>query len=171
MATPFMTCSARLPIYALLIAAFVPNLTIGFANLQGLVLFGLYILGILGGIATALLLRKSALRGPKPSFVLALPEFRMPNVRTVLMKLADRAWIFLRRAGTYHHRHREDDRARPAQEDERAIQQFHQYRSGVGGTEFGKCQHERRLRSAQGRFSQQQRRADPTQNSDQVQAE
>ena len=100
LATPFMTCSARLPIYALLIAAFVPNLTIGFANLQGLVLFGLYLLGILGGIATALLLRKSALRGPKPSFVLALPEFRMPNVRTVLMKLADRAWIFLRRAGT-----------------------------------------------------------------------
>ena len=100
MATPFMTCSARLPIYALLIAAFVPNLTVGFANLQGLVLFGLYLLGIVGGIATALLLRKSALRGPKPSFVLALPEFRMPNARTVLMKLADRAWIFLRRAGT-----------------------------------------------------------------------
>lgn len=100
MATPFMTCSARLPIYALLIAAFVPNLTVGFANLQGLVLFGLYLLGILGGIATALLLRKSALRGPKPSFVLALPEFRMPNARTVLIKLADRAWIFLRRAGT-----------------------------------------------------------------------
>ncbi len=100
MATPFMTCSARLPIYALLIAAFVPNLSVGFANLQGLVLFGLYLLGILGGIATALLLRKSALRGPKPSFVLALPEFRMPNARTVLMKLADRAWIFLRRAGT-----------------------------------------------------------------------
>ena len=57
-------------------------------------------LGILGGIATALLLKKSALRGPKPSFVLALPEFRMPNARTVLMKLADRARIFLRRAGT-----------------------------------------------------------------------
>ena len=100
MATPFMTCSARLPIYALLIAAFVPNLTVGFANLQGLVLFGLYLLGILGGIGTALLLRKSALRGPKPSFVLALPEFRMPNARTVLMKLMDRALIFLRRAGT-----------------------------------------------------------------------
>ncbi len=100
MATPFMTCSARLPIYALLIAAFVPNLTVGFANLQGLVLFGLYLIGILGGIGTALLLRKSALRGPKPSFVLALPEFRTPNARTVLMKLLDRALVFLRRAGT-----------------------------------------------------------------------
>ena len=100
MATPFMTCSARLPIYALLIAAFVPNLTVGLANVQGLVLFGLYLLGILGGIGTALLLRKSALRGPKPSFVLALPEFRMPNARTVLMKLLDRALVFLRRAGT-----------------------------------------------------------------------
>ena len=100
MATPFMTCSARLPIYALLIAAFVPNRAIGFANLQGLVLFGLYLLGMVGGIGTALLLKKSALRGPKPSFVLALPEFRIPNVRTVLMKLFDRALVFLRRAGT-----------------------------------------------------------------------
>ncbi len=100
MATPFMTCSARLPIYALLIAAFVPNLAIGIANLQGIVLFGLYLLGIVGGIGTALLLRKTALRGPKPSFVLALPEFRTPNIRTVLMKLLDRAMLFLRRAGT-----------------------------------------------------------------------
>ena len=100
MATPFMTCSARLPIYALLIAAFVPDRAIGFANLQGLVLFGLYLLGMVGGIGTALLLKKSALRGPKPSFVLALPEFRIPNVRTVLMKLFDRALVFLRRAGT-----------------------------------------------------------------------
>jgi ferrous iron transport protein B len=100
LAAPFMTCSARLPIYALLIAAFVPNTSIGWMNLQGLVLFGLYILGILGGLATALLLKSSALKGPKPHFMLALPEFRAPNLQTVAIKLFDRGRIFLKRAGT-----------------------------------------------------------------------
>jgi len=100
LAAPFMTCSARLPVYALLIAAFVPSRSIGPMNLQGLVLFGLYMLGILGGLATAFILRRSALRGPKPTFILALPEFHIPNPRTVLIKLLDRARVFLRRAGT-----------------------------------------------------------------------
>jgi len=99
-AAPFMTCSARLPVYALLIAAFVPGSSIGPVNLQGLVLFGLYMLGILGGVGTALLLKRSALRGPKPTFILALPEFHLPSLRTVLIKLLDRARVFLRRAGT-----------------------------------------------------------------------
>jgi ferrous iron transport protein B len=100
LAAPFMTCSARLPIYALLIAAFVPNETIGWMNLQGLVLFGLYLLGIIGGLGTAFLLKSSALKGPKPHFMLALPEFRTPNIQTVAIKLFDRARIFLKRAGT-----------------------------------------------------------------------
>jgi len=100
LAAPFMTCSARLPIYALLIAAFVPNKSVGWMNLQGLVLFGLYILGILGGLGTALLLKSSALKGPKPHFMLALPEFRAPNLQTVAIKLFDRGRIFLKRAGT-----------------------------------------------------------------------
>jgi ferrous iron transport protein B len=100
LAAPFMTCSARLPVYALLIAAFVPARDVGFLNLQGLVLFGLYALGIVGGVATALLLRSSVLRGENPAFILALPEFRLPNVRTVAMKLLDRVRVFLRRAGT-----------------------------------------------------------------------
>ena len=100
LASPFMTCSARLPVYALLIAAFVPNESVGFLNLQGLVLFGLYLLGIVAGLLTALLLRKSALRGPKPSFALMLPEFRRPNLRTVGMQLLGRAKVFLYRAGT-----------------------------------------------------------------------
>jgi Fe2+ transport system protein B len=69
-------------------------------NLQGLVLFGLYLLGILGGLGTALLLKSSALKGPKPHFMLALPEFRTPNIQTVAIKLFDRARIFLKRAGT-----------------------------------------------------------------------
>ncbi len=100
LAAPFMTCSARLPIYALMIAAFVPNETVGWFNLQGLVLFGLYLLGILGGLATARLMKSSALRGPKPDFMLALPEFRRPNLQTVAIKLLHRGKIFLKRAGT-----------------------------------------------------------------------
>lgn len=100
LAAPFMTCSARLPIYALLIAAFVPNQSVGWLNLQGLVLFGLYLLGILGGLGTAQLLKSSALKGPKPHFMLALPEFRTPNLQTVAIKLFDRGRIFLKRAGT-----------------------------------------------------------------------
>ncbi len=100
LAAPFMTCSARLPIYALLIAAFVPDESVGWMNLQGLVLLGLYMLGILGGLTTAWMLKRTALRGPKPDFALALPEFRWPNLQTVLIKLMDRIYIFLRRAGT-----------------------------------------------------------------------
>jgi len=100
LAAPFMTCSARLPVYALLIGAFVPQRSVGFLNLQGLVLFGLYAIGIVGGVATAFLLRSSVLRGQNPTFILALPEFRIPNVQTVSMKLLDRVRVFLRRAGT-----------------------------------------------------------------------
>jgi ferrous iron transport protein B len=100
LAAPFMTCSARLPVYALLIGAFVPAQRVGIVNLQGLVLFGLYAIGIVGGVATALLLRSSVLRGENPTFILALPEFRLPNVRTVAMKLLDRVRVFLHRAGT-----------------------------------------------------------------------
>jgi ferrous iron transport protein B len=100
MAAPFMTCSARLPVYALLIAAFVPATNVGFMNLQGLVLFGLYLFGIVMGILTALLMRKTTLRGPKPPFALMLPEFRRPNLQTVGIQLLGRAKVFLKRAGT-----------------------------------------------------------------------
>ena len=100
LAAPFMTCSARLPVYALLIAAFVPAKSVGWFNLQGIVLFGLYMLGIVAGLLTALLLKKTALHGPKPMFVLMLPEFRRPNLQTVFMQLLGRALIFLKRAGT-----------------------------------------------------------------------
>ena len=95
-----MTCSARLPVYALLIAAFVPERDVGFLNLQGVVLFGLYMLGIVAGLMTALVIRKTALHGPKPTFALMLPEFRRPNLQTVLFQLLGRARIFLKRAGT-----------------------------------------------------------------------
>ena len=100
LAVPFLTCSARIPIYALLIAAFVPTESVGWMNLQGLVLFVLYLLGILGGLGTALLLKSSALKGPEPRFMLALPDFRSPNWRTVAIKLYRRGRMFLKRAGT-----------------------------------------------------------------------
>lgn len=101
LAAPFMTCSARLPVYALLIAAFVPDRRfIGLVNLQGLVLLGLYLLGIAGGIVTALVLKRTLLRGPTPIFLMELPPFRRPSLRSVLLRLYERARIFLVRAGT-----------------------------------------------------------------------
>ncbi len=102
LAAPFMTCSARLPVYALLIAAFVPQKTWfwGLINLQGLVLLALYLLGILGGVTTALLLKRSVLKGPTPTFLMEMPPYRLPSLRSVLLKLWERAQIFLRRAGT-----------------------------------------------------------------------
>jgi ferrous iron transport protein B len=102
MAAPFMTCSARLPVYALLIAAFVPNRQVlfGLLNVQGLVLLGLYLLGIVGGIFTAWLLKRSVLRGPTPPFIMELPPYHLPNLRSLLLRLWERARMFLVRAGT-----------------------------------------------------------------------
>ncbi len=102
LAAPFMTCSARLPIYALLIGAFIPDTRYlgGFINLQGIVLLGLYLLGIVGGICTAMLLKRTALSGPTPTFMIELPPYRLPNLWSVLIRLAERGRIFLVRAGT-----------------------------------------------------------------------
>jgi ferrous iron transport protein B len=100
-AAPFMTCSARLPVYALLIAAFVPDRSLlGIFNLQGLVLFGLYMLGIVGGILTALMMKRFVLKGPTPPFLIEIPAYRLPNLKSMAIKLLDRGKIFLRRAGT-----------------------------------------------------------------------
>jgi ferrous iron transport protein B len=102
LAAPFMTCSARLPVYALLIGAFVPERAWlgGLVNLQGLVLLGLYLLGIFAGVATALLMKRTALRGPTPTFLIELPPYRLPNLRSVLLRLLERGRVFLTRAGT-----------------------------------------------------------------------
>ncbi|MGR8950140.1 MAG: ferrous iron transport protein B [Gammaproteobacteria bacterium] len=101
-AAPFMTCSARLPVYALLIAAFVPADRIlgGWINIQGLVLLGFYFLGIFAAIFTAFLLHVTLLKKQTANFLLELPPYRMPNLRAVLIKLLGRAGIFLKRAGT-----------------------------------------------------------------------
>lgn len=102
MAAPFMTCSARLPVYSLLIAAFVPERHYlgGFINLQGLVLFALYMLGIIGGALTAWLISRLYWSRAKARFLLEMPPYRMPNPRAVLSKLLSRAVTFLQRAGT-----------------------------------------------------------------------
>ncbi|CAM9977771.1 unnamed protein product, partial [Phaeothamnion confervicola] len=102
MAAPFMTCSARLPVYSLLIAAFVPERHFigGMINLQGLVLLALYILGIVGGALTAWLISRLYWSRAKARFLLEMPPYRMPNLRAVLSKLLSRAVTFLQRAGT-----------------------------------------------------------------------
>ena len=102
LAAPFMTCSARLPVYALLIGAFVPerHFLKGTVNLQGLILLALYLLGILGGVLTALLLKRTVLRGPTPTFMIELPPYRLPSWRSMLIKLMERGRVFIVRAGT-----------------------------------------------------------------------
>jgi ferrous iron transport protein B len=102
LAAPFMTCSARLPVYTLLIAAFIPPRAYfhGWVNLQGMVLLGLYLLGILGGVLTALLVKRTLLRGPAPPLLLELPPYRLPRLKSVLIKLWERVHTFLVRAGT-----------------------------------------------------------------------
>ncbi len=100
--TPFMTCSARLPVYALLIAAFIPERPIlgPFLGTRAATLLGLYALGALIAIATAAVLRRTLLRGKRSSFFMELPPYRIPSGRSILLRLYDRSRIFLRRAGT-----------------------------------------------------------------------
>jgi ferrous iron transport protein B len=98
---PLMTCSARLPVYAVIISAFIPNRTVGAGiGLQGLVLFGLYVAGVLGAMAAALVLRRSVTKGGKSGFIMELPRYQMPLLKDLAIGLWQRAWIFLRRAGT-----------------------------------------------------------------------
>jgi ferrous iron transport protein B len=100
--TPFMTCSARLPVYLLLIAAFVPNIYFlhGFLSLRTLVMLGLYLAGFVAAMTTAFLLKSSVLKSSDTPFILELPQYRMPTVRSLAMRLVDRARVFLRQAGT-----------------------------------------------------------------------
>ena len=100
--TPFMTCSARLPVYMLLIAAFIPNLTYlhGFLGLRTIVMLSLYLAGFVGAMTTAWLLKSSILKSSETPFILELPQYRMPTLRSLSLRLVDRARIFLRQAGT-----------------------------------------------------------------------
>lgn len=102
LAAPLLTCSARLPIYALMIAAFVPGHDYlgGLVDLRGLVLASLYLLGILAAVATALLLKRTLLRGETPLFLMELPGYKWPSLRTALFRVVERVVVFLRCAGT-----------------------------------------------------------------------
>ena len=99
---PLMTCSARLPIYTLLIAAFIPQRTYaaGLLNLQGLVLVSLYLLGIVTAVVVALVLKRTILRGGSQPFVMELPSYKWPTPRTVFHRVSQRGWVFLKTAGT-----------------------------------------------------------------------
>jgi len=100
--TPFMTCSARLPVYMLLIAAFIPNQTYlhGFLGLRTIVMLGLYVAGFVAAMTTARLLKSSILKSSVTPFILELPQYRMPTLRSLGMRLVDRARVFLHQAGT-----------------------------------------------------------------------
>lgn len=96
---PLMTCSARLPVYALLIGAFVPQKRIGIFNQQGLVLFGLYAAGILSALAVSFVMKKWRRDKGEHALLLELPSYRLPNPRDLLIGLWERAMIFLKRVG------------------------------------------------------------------------
>ena len=100
MIAPLMTCSARLPVYTLLIGAFIPHRQVGLFNLQGLTLFALYAAGVVGAMAVALVLKKTVMRGDYHPLLLELPEYKWPNVRNLALGLWERVRIFISRVGT-----------------------------------------------------------------------
>lgn len=98
---PLMTCSARLPVYAIIIGAFIPARSVGWGvGLQGLVLFGLYGVGIAGALLAASILRRTVAKGTHQGFMMEMPKYQMPHIRDIALGLWQRAIIFLRRAGT-----------------------------------------------------------------------
>jgi ferrous iron transport protein B len=101
MVVPLMTCSARLPVYTLIIGAFIPDRAIGPGiGLQGMVLFGLYVTGVVGALLAAIALRRTVVRGGGGVFMMELPKYQMPRLADVAIGLWQRAVIFLKRAGT-----------------------------------------------------------------------
>jgi ferrous iron transport protein B len=99
--TPLMTCSARLPVYALLIGAFIPQQAVfGIFNLQGVVLFTLYLAGIVSALLVAWVMKYFRRERTEHALLLELPSYRMPNPRDVAIGLWERASIFVRRVGT-----------------------------------------------------------------------
>jgi len=98
---PLMSCSARLPVYVLMIGAFIPPITfLGFISLRGLTFVAMYLVGILAAVFVALILKKTILKGETPPFVMELPSYKWPSASTVIFRMVDRGWSFVRRAGT-----------------------------------------------------------------------
>jgi ferrous iron transport protein B len=100
MIAPLMTCSARLPVYALLIAAFIPQRSLSIFNLRGLVLFALYLAGVASALGVAFVLKRTMMRGEERPLLLELPEYRMPHLWNLLLGLWERTRIFVTRVGT-----------------------------------------------------------------------
>lgn len=100
MIAPLMTCSARLPVYALIIGAFIPNQAVGIFNLQGLVLFGLYIAGIVSAMLVAYVFKRTMRKNQHQPLMLELPNYHRPNLRNLAIGLWERTKIFLNRVGT-----------------------------------------------------------------------
>jgi ferrous iron transport protein B len=100
MVAPLMTCSARLPVYALLIAAFIPAQTVwGMFNLQGLVLFGLYMAGIVSALCVSMVMKFLQKDKSQHALLLELPSYRIPDIKSVAIGLLDRGKIFMKRVG------------------------------------------------------------------------
>ncbi len=98
---PLMSCSARLPVYTLLIAACIPNLTVlGFLKLPGLTMLSMYLLGIVVALLMAWIFKKTLLKGETPMLIMELPPYKRPLLRVVVRHMWDRSKLFLRRAGT-----------------------------------------------------------------------
>jgi ferrous iron transport protein B len=99
---PLMSCSARLPVYTVLIAAFIPEKTWlgGWLGLQGIVMFSMYMLGILVAIGVAFTLKQTVLRGASSPFLLELPAFKTPSIKIVALRMVERGGAFVKRAGT-----------------------------------------------------------------------
>ena len=101
MIAPFMSCSARLPVYTLMIATFFAGRTVfGFISLGAVLMLAMYALGIVVAIIVAAILKRTVLKAPPPPFLMELPPYRLPNLRTVFQNMITRAWLFLKRAGT-----------------------------------------------------------------------
>lgn len=97
---PLMTCSARLPVYTLIIAAFIPSTQVGIFNLQGLVMFALYVIGIVSAVVVAFILKRTLTKGKSQALIMELPTYKMPNPKDFFLGLWSRAAAFLKRAGT-----------------------------------------------------------------------
>ena len=99
---PFMTCAARLPIYTLIIAAFIPNRPIlgGFFGLRAAVMLSLYLMGFLAALGTARMLKSSILKANAAPFILELPQYRWPTLRSIGLRLLDRGTVFVKQTGT-----------------------------------------------------------------------
>ena len=97
---PLMSCSARLPVYTLMIGTFIPDAKIGFLSVRALTMFGLYTFGVVAAMAAAWVFKKTFFKGPPPALMLELPPYKMPAPRNVLVTMWERGSQFLKRAGT-----------------------------------------------------------------------